>query len=98
MPFKPSAGQKWEKNPKAPLGCKYLDYFQGLVIARGSLEACGAAVMWLFAGAGWLLVPGRKGLLPTLGGRGANGATEGMLSAPPPRQAWRRVVWDSGQW
>lgn len=54
--------------------------------------------MWLFAGAGWLLTPGRKGVLPAPGARGAGGATEGMLSAPPSRRARRRVVWDSGQW
>jgi len=55
--------------------------------------------MRLFAGAGWLLMAGRKGLFPAPGAQGTSGATEGMLPAPPapsPLRAWRRVVWDSG--
>lgn len=82
---------------RCPLCCKYLDSFQWLGAAGGSLEAGGAALMWLLAGAGWSLVPGGMALVAPWGG-GAGGATERVLSAPPPRRALRPVVWDSGQW
>lgn len=76
---------KTGKEKKFPLGCEHLDYFQWLVTAGGSLEACGVAVVWLFCRSRVAACAWEDGAPSTPGALGARGAAEGMLSAPPPR-------------